>query len=139
MSDVHPGLLAWRRCGGAESGPIDKRLCLWLSGVSTIPASFRWTSHPMNWGKSPTSTIFLDNPYISRRHSLISRRGDHYEIEDLGSKNGTSVNGRQVTRRRRLSFGDHIELGRGPGWFFGSSAWDPLLPCRPTVKLRRRD
>ena len=68
---------------------------------------------PYELGKSPTSTIFLDNPYISRRHSLISRRGDHYEIEDLGSKNGTSVNGRQVTGRRRLSFGDHIELGRG--------------------------
>jgi hypothetical protein len=64
-------------------------------------------------GKFPSSTIVLDNPYISRRQTGIFRCGADYEIEDLGSKNGTSVNGSQVAGRRRLNFGDRIDLGWG--------------------------
>ena len=65
-------------------------------------------------GKSPSATIVLDNPYVSRRHARIALRRGHFEIEDMGSKNGTLVNGEPVDNRRvRLRFGDRIELGRG--------------------------
>ena len=48
-------------------------------------------------GRSPVSDIVLTNLYVSRRHAMISLRGVHIEIEDLGSKNGTFINGRQLS------------------------------------------
>ncbi len=53
-----------------------------------------------------------DDPELSRRHARISRRTEGgLTIEDLGSTNGTFVNGRQVSRREALGPGDEIELG----------------------------
>lgn len=67
------------------------------------------------FGKSPTANVVLNNPYVSRRHARIVQRQQRFEIEDLGSKNGTLVNGRHVPAgsRRRLESGDRIELGPG--------------------------
>ena len=65
-------------------------------------------------GKSSSSTIVFDNPFVSRSHALISLQGVHFEIEDLGSKNGTLINGNRLSGgRHRLRFGDRIELGQG--------------------------
>ena len=64
-------------------------------------------------GKSSSSQVVLNNPYVSRRHALISLRSGHFEIGDLGSKNGTWLNGKRLSHGRcRLKFGDRIELGR---------------------------
>jgi hypothetical protein len=53
-----------------------------------------------------------DDVEISRRHARISRASDgQYEIEDLGSTNGTSVNGRRITAAEPLAVGDVIEVG----------------------------
>lgn len=51
---------------------------------------------------------------ISRRHALIRRVGDRLEIFDLGSKNGTKVNGKPVSPDQpvKLSNGDEISIGR---------------------------
>ena len=64
-------------------------------------------------GKSPTADIVIDNPYVSRRHSQIVQTGDSFQIEDLGSKNGTFVNGVRLQRGAlKLNSGDRIELAR---------------------------
>jgi Protein kinase domain/FHA domain len=53
-----------------------------------------------------------DDIEISRRHARISRAADgQYEIEDLGSTNGTSVNGHPITAAEPLAVGDVIEVG----------------------------
>lgn len=63
-------------------------------------------------GKSSSSDVIIDNPYVSRRHAQISRDKDGYLIRDLGSKNGTFVNGFQLKGRdHRLNNGDRIEFG----------------------------
>ena len=48
---------------------------------------------------------------ISRQHARIARSGTGFAIEDLGSTNGTFVNGRQITRPEILSPGDRIQVG----------------------------
>ena len=48
---------------------------------------------------------------ISRRHARITVDGADAHIEDLGSKNGTSLRGRAITRREELADGDAIALG----------------------------
>ena len=58
-------------------------------------------------GRNSDCNIVLDDRQVSRVHARIAWRGDHYEVEDLGSKNGTHLNGRDVVgalaaaRRRR--------------------------------------
>ena len=48
---------------------------------------------------------------ISRKHAVISRRADRVTVEDLGSANGTFVNGSPITAVTTLSDGDEINLG----------------------------
>ena len=61
-------------------------------------------------GRSTQATVRLDDPMVSRRHARIYQRDSDYVLEDLGSKNGTRVNG-QPTRSHVLKSGDTIELG----------------------------
>ena len=53
----------------------------------------------------------LASSRISRRHARITVDGADAHIEDLGSKNGTSLRGRSITRREKLADGDAIALG----------------------------
>ena len=53
-----------------------------------------------------------DDPELSRRHARISRRaGDQLTIEDLGSTNGTLVNGKKITAAHTLTPGDTVKVG----------------------------
>ncbi len=47
-------------------------------------------------GRSPGNHVRLSDTYVSRRHLKILRRGERYFIEDLNSKNGTSVDGELI-------------------------------------------
>lgn len=63
-------------------------------------------------GRAHDVQIQIDDPEISRRHARIERLDpEHFVLEDLGSRNGTHLNGAKI-RRETLSFGDRIELGR---------------------------
>ncbi len=62
-------------------------------------------------GRSPDNTVAIPDDTVSSRHGrLIFSRGS-WTIEDLGSRNGTFVNGRRVTSRARLNYGDVMALG----------------------------
>src|SRR3954451_1345652 len=52
-----------------------------------------------------------DDPEISRQHARVSGSDDGYVIEDLGSMNGTFVNGNRLQAPHQLADGDQIELG----------------------------
>jgi ABC-type multidrug transport system ATPase subunit len=55
--------------------------------------------------------IMLDHPSISRRHAAFERRPEGVVLRDLGSTNGTFVNGVRVVGTRRLAPGDRIDIG----------------------------
>jgi transcriptional regulator with GAF, ATPase, and Fis domain len=61
-------------------------------------------------GRSAQNTIVVKDPRSSRRHCRIERHGDRYRVVDLGSQNGTFVNGTPVASRV-LETGDRIEIG----------------------------
>jgi hypothetical protein len=61
-------------------------------------------------GRSADAEIRLDSSDVSRHHLRIDRQGTHVSITDLGSTNGTSVNG-VSTRRATLRNGDEVLVG----------------------------
>lgn len=61
-------------------------------------------------GRLPECAIHLDDPNVSRRHAQLRRQGPEVVLVDLGSTNGTKVNGIQV-RERRLMPGDTVTVG----------------------------
>jgi phosphoserine phosphatase RsbU/P len=62
-------------------------------------------------GRARESDIFLPDQWLSRHHAEIQRREGAFFLLDLGSKNGTLVNGERVRQQRRLQQGDVIALG----------------------------
>jgi DNA-binding winged helix-turn-helix (wHTH) protein len=63
-------------------------------------------------GRDPACAIWLDGTGVSRRHARIHVERDTATLEDLGSKNGTSVNGVLLASACRLADGDRITLGQ---------------------------
>lgn len=72
-------------------------------------------------GRHPDSHIFLDDVTVSRRHAEVERDGDTLSVIDLGSLNGTYVNGERVDSRE-LRTGDEVQVGRFKLRFVGASA-----------------
>jgi hypothetical protein len=62
-------------------------------------------------GRSHACEIVIDDPGVSRRHAAIARGRDGWVLDDLGSTNGSKVNGAPVDGSRALADGDEIELG----------------------------
>lgn len=62
-------------------------------------------------GRHPNNTIQLLDKVVSKEHCVIEKRGLRYVVRDLGSLNGTYVNGERVAQERLLSPGDEITLG----------------------------
>jgi len=63
-------------------------------------------------GRAPRADFVVDVPLVSRLHCRVSADGrDHFEVEDLGSTNGTWVNGRKI-KRAPLRTGDKLKIGR---------------------------
>ena len=62
-------------------------------------------------GRHPESTVFLDDVSVSRRHAEVRRVEDHFTLSDVGSLNGTYVNGHRVDTHE-LSEGDQLQVGK---------------------------
>jgi DNA-binding response OmpR family regulator len=62
-------------------------------------------------GRAPECDVVIEGRLISRQHACIRREGGAYVLEDLGSHNGTTVNGLPLDQPLPLHDGDRIELG----------------------------
>ena len=84
--------LVWKRSGGGEGKtyPLGERCVL---------------------GRDSTADCVLDTKSVSRRHATIEQRGGRFFIADLGSTNGTLVNGVRITEPTQLDAGDKIQVG----------------------------
>jgi predicted component of type VI protein secretion system len=75
-------------------------------------------------GRDLNNEIVINDPEISRRHSRLFAQGDDYVIEDLGSTNGTFVNGQRLLGQSVLRPGDMITFGERLSMVFESSEVD---------------
>jgi pSer/pThr/pTyr-binding forkhead associated (FHA) protein len=74
-------------------------------------------------GRAPSADVRIDDPRVSRLHARIEMRDDGVYVEDLGSRNGTLVDGEPVASSRRLAAGDEITLGTASIIFRGVGSW----------------
>ncbi|MBN1210804.1 MAG: FHA domain-containing protein [Myxococcaceae bacterium] len=75
-------------------------------------------------GRTPECDVVLYDAGVSRKHCRIFNEGHRFLIEDMGSSNGTKVNGAPVTKQQALADGDQLTLG--PVVFvFAALAEDP--------------
>jgi FHA domain len=69
-------------------------------------------THPLTLGRAAGNDVPLDeDEFASARHARIEPRHDGIWVDDIGSTNGTFVNGIRVTRPRRLAPGDVVRVG----------------------------
>jgi hypothetical protein len=62
-------------------------------------------------GRSRQCEVVLDDPNVSRQHAEIRPRGGSWVLTDLGSTNGSSINGRRINGPEVVKPGDEIEIG----------------------------
>lgn len=73
--------------------------------------TFTLGNAPQTIGRSANNGIVINDAEISRRHAQITPQGDSYVLEDLGSTNGTFVNGLRLNQPTALKHGDSVEFG----------------------------
>ncbi len=63
-------------------------------------------------GRAGSSQVVLDDTYASQEHARVFRGDGVFYVEDLGSTNGTYVNGRKISYPLELRQGDRIKIGK---------------------------
>ncbi len=81
---------------------------LWLKGDS-LSLALPIGRHII--GRDVTAAIVLASPWVSRHHAAIEVTADGATLEDLGSRNGTFLDGRQVTGPVSIGHGEAIQIG----------------------------
>ena len=66
---------------------------------------------PVTIGRSREAGLVVTDALVSRRHALVTPTGPGAVVEDLGSRNGTFVNGQDIHGPTRLEPGDQLQLG----------------------------
>jgi hypothetical protein len=88
-------------------------------------------SEQLTIGRSAGNDLILADPEVSRRHIRIVRRADGFAVEDIGSTNGTFVNGQRISHLTLLQDGDAIDLGDTVRLRFMSLAEPPPVIATP--------
>lgn len=81
-----------------RSGPVPGKMFLLENEESTV-------------GRDLSTDISISDPEVSRRHARFFRQDDNFFVEDLGSTNGTFLNGERIASPQQLRKGDLITFG----------------------------
>ena len=87
----------------------------WTVSIEHGPRTLRGVkihvAGPVIVGRAPGADILIPTDYVSGRHARFSLMGTGLMIEDLGSTNGTLLNGRPVTNMTPCTTGDIVTIG----------------------------
>jgi pSer/pThr/pTyr-binding forkhead associated (FHA) protein len=99
--------------GGAIGQAIESgRLVVIESTIAEVGLELQLDSAPLTIGRGGTNDLPLEgDDFASARHARVEPRRDGVWVNDLGSTNGTFVNGVQIDRPRKLVDGDVVRVG----------------------------
>ena len=83
----------------------------WRAGRTPVLALPDHPSRPVTIGRAPDCDCHLVEPSVSRRHAQLRRVDETWLLRDLGSSNGTRLNGLRVTEEIEVRPGDQLSLG----------------------------
>jgi hypothetical protein len=63
-------------------------------------------------GRDVNNAIVIEDPFASAEHAVLTYRGRSWYLEDLGSTNGSYVNGSRVEGVSPMGFGDELQIGQ---------------------------
>ena len=107
-------MLAPHQAAAVGLGPGARNGLLVVLSSPALKTDFERTldSAPVTLGRAPDNDFNLDaDEFASGHHARIEPRRDGVWVEDLGSTNGTFVNGQKLTRPRKLAPGDVVRVG----------------------------
>ncbi len=81
------------------------------AGPDAAGHTHRASETALRLGRSPDNDLILRDPATSGHHARVERRGEQFWIVDLGSTNGTLVNGEPI-QEKELNHGDRITIGQ---------------------------
>jgi hypothetical protein len=84
-------------------------LLLWMDGEE-IKSRWPLAKPETTIGRWKDNDVIVDDRWVSRNHARICRQEERYVVEDLGSKNGTFVNGQRITGPVALVDGDVLQV-----------------------------
>jgi pSer/pThr/pTyr-binding forkhead associated (FHA) protein len=90
-------------------------------------------------GSDPHNTVSVRDAQVSSLHAVLERYPAGWAVRDLGSRNGTFVNGEQIWAERRLVAGDEIRLGTTRILFRGDRPARQTIAARRPPELTRRE
>jgi sigma-B regulation protein RsbU (phosphoserine phosphatase) len=99
------------------------------------PSDFQFDS-TIVIGRGGTADFVVPNPSVSRRHAMVTREGDDWFLEDLGSGNGTFLNDRIISQRSTLANRDQIRLGSVVLLFENTLEADTPAPFLTSIRMR---
>lgn len=105
----------------ARAGASGRLALLWLSGPHTGEEQVLAEDRPIICGRSRDADIRIEDELVSRRHTKIVFSGGQYVVEDLGSKNGTFLNGEKISGPSVLKPGDYLRIGE--------ATFHVVVPC----------
>jgi predicted component of type VI protein secretion system len=91
----------------------------------TPGAAFTLEGDQITIGRDPVNEIVINDAEISRRHARLTFQGGKYVLEDLGSTNGTFVNGQRLAGPRVLKAGEVVSFGEQIVMVFEATHIDP--------------
>jgi hypothetical protein len=83
----------------------------WRAGRTPVLALPEHPTRPVTIGRAPDCDCHLTEPSVSRRHAQLRRVDETWLLRDLGSSNGTRLNGIRVTEEIEVRPGDQLSLG----------------------------
>ena len=98
---------------GRVAEPLEERAHAHNHRALLVSADHRLVIGPAGAtiGRSRSCDVVLEDPNVSRRHAEVRPRGGSWVLTDLGSTNGSRINGRRLTAPEVLRPGDEIDVG----------------------------
>jgi pSer/pThr/pTyr-binding forkhead associated (FHA) protein len=82
-----------------------------IAAMGHEPGAIFDVGHGAMMGRAQSADVPIHDPYASSAHARIFARGPYMYIEDMGSTNGTYLNGRQLRKPEQLKVSDTVRIG----------------------------
>lgn len=100
-------------------GSVAVRTFMFAMSSDAGPRLLAFRISNMIIGRLPDNHLAINHGSVSRRHATLSVTPQGIFIEDMGSQNGTTINGNPVRQRQPIRPGDVIRIGHVPLFYFG--------------------